>query len=135
MSDCYSLTAESNMVAISDSILRSQYKCQKLSFHFVTAKQWVHKNQSQTKSIWSYSQIYSGTRLIFHIFSLSLKLTIAVYIPYTMKNRIVYVQNTSYNTSYKFWDEPPSPHYQCCLKVSETVSWSKLRCCYSSDML
>ena len=39
------------------------------------------------------------------------------------------------NTSHKFWDQSPSPHYQCCLQVSETVSWYKLRCFYSSNML
>ena len=40
-----------------------------------------------------------------------------------------------YNTSHKFWDQSPSPHYQCCLQVSETVSWHKLRCCYSANIL
>ena len=40
-----------------------------------------------------------------------------------------------YNTSYKFWDQSPSPQYQCCLQVSGTVSWHKLRCCYSANML
>ena len=39
------------------------------------------------------------------------------------------------NASRKFWDQSPSPHYQCCLQVSETVSWQKIRCCYSSNML
>ena len=39
------------------------------------------------------------------------------------------------NTSHKFWDQSPFPHYQCCLQVSETGSWHKLRCCYSSNML
>ena len=39
------------------------------------------------------------------------------------------------NTSHKFWDQSPSPHYQCCLQVSETVSWHKLRCCYSANIL
>ena len=30
----------------------------------------------------------------------------------------------------------PHPlHYQCCLQVFETVSWKKLRCCHSSNML
>ena len=36
---------------------------------------------------------------------------------------------------HKFWDQSPSPHYQCCLQVSETVSWRKLPCCYSANML
>ena len=27
------------------------------------------------------------------------------------------------------------PHYQCCLQVSETVSWHELWSCYSSNML
>ena len=40
-----------------------------------------------------------------------------------------------YNTSHIFWDQRPSPHYQCCLQVSETASWRKLRCCYSFNML
>ena len=39
------------------------------------------------------------------------------------------------NTSHKFWDQSPSPHYQCFLQVSETVSWHKLRCCYSTNIL
>ena len=39
------------------------------------------------------------------------------------------------NTSHKFWDQSPSSHYQCCLQASETVSWHKLRICYSSNML
>ena len=29
---------------------------------------------------------------------------------------------------------PPPPDH-CCLQVSETVSWHKLRCCYSTNML
>ena len=41
----------------------------------------------------------------------------------------------NHNTSHKFWDKSPSPHYQCCLQVSETVSWHKLQSCYSSNML
>ena len=46
-------------------------------------------------------------------------------------------QNRShkYNTWHKFWDQSPSLHYQCSLQVSETESWHKLRCCYSSNML
>ena len=40
-----------------------------------------------------------------------------------------------YNTSHKFWDQSPSPHYQCCLQVSETVSWHKFRCRYSANIL
>ena len=39
------------------------------------------------------------------------------------------------NTSHKFWDQSPSPHYQCCLQVSETVSWHKFRCRYSANIL
>ena len=29
----------------------------------------------------------------------------------------------------------PSPRYQHCVQVSDTVSWYKLRCCYSSNIL
>ena len=36
-------------------------------------------------------------------------------------NALAYESN--YNTSHKFWDQSPSPHYQCCLQVSGTVSW------------
>ena len=36
---------------------------------------------------------------------------------------------------HKFWDQSPSPNDQCCLQVSETVSWYKLRCSYSSNIL
>ena len=39
------------------------------------------------------------------------------------------------NTSHKFWDQSPSSNYKCCLQVSETVSWPKLRCCYSANIL
>ena len=39
------------------------------------------------------------------------------------------------NTSNKFWDQAPSPHYKCCLQVSEAGSCHKLQCCYSSSML
>ena len=39
------------------------------------------------------------------------------------------------NTSHKFWDQSHSPHYQNCLQVSETVTWHKLRCCYSANTL
>ena len=40
------------------------------------------------------------------------------------------------NTSHKFCDQSLSPfHYQCSLQVSETVSWYKLCCCYSFNML
>ena len=41
----------------------------------------------------------------------------------------------TYKTSHKLWDQSPYPHYQCCLQVSETVSWRKLSCCYSANML
>ena len=27
------------------------------------------------------------------------------------------------NTSHKFWDQFPCPHFQFCLRVSDTVSW------------
>ena len=40
-----------------------------------------------------------------------------------------------YNTSHKFWDQSTCPHYQCCLQVSETVSWYKFWCCYSANIL
>ena len=39
------------------------------------------------------------------------------------------------NPLHKFWDQSSSPHHECCLQVSETVSWHKLRCCYCSNML
>ena len=29
----------------------------------------------------------------------------------------------------------PLPHDKCCLQVSEAVSWHKLRCCYSANIL
>ena len=41
----------------------------------------------------------------------------------------------TYNTSHKFLDQSPSTHYQCCLQLSKTVSWHKLWCCSSSNML
>ena len=39
------------------------------------------------------------------------------------------------NTLHKFLDQSSSPHYQCCFQVSETVSWQKLRCRYSANIL
>ena len=41
----------------------------------------------------------------------------------------------SCNTSHKFWDQSPSYHYQFCLQVSETVSWHKLQCRNSANIL
>ena len=41
----------------------------------------------------------------------------------------------SYNTSHKFCDQFPSLHYQCYFQVSETVSWHKLWCSYTSNIL
>ena len=38
-------------------------------------------------------------------------------------------------TSEKFWGQSPSPHDQCSLQVSETVSRHKLCCRYSAKML
>ena len=43
-----------------------------------------------------------------------------------------------YNTSLKFWDQllsPPPRYCQCCLQVTETVSWREPWCWYSSNML
>ena len=41
----------------------------------------------------------------------------------------------THNTSHKFWDQPPSPHYQCCLQVFGTVFCCKLWRCFSSNIL
>ena len=51
------------------------------------------------------------------------------------KNGCLWWIKWSYNTSHKFWDKSLIPHYHCCLQISETGSWHKLRCCYSSNML
>ena len=40
-----------------------------------------------------------------------------------------------YNTPHKFWDQSPSSHFQYCLQVSETVTWHRLWCCYSANIL
>ena len=32
-------------------------------------------------------------------------------------------------------DQSPSPYHQCCLQVSDKVSWHKLRCWHSANML
>ena len=37
--------------------------------------------------------------------------------------------------SFIFYLFPPSPHYQCCLQVSETVSWHKLWFFFPVNML
>ena len=39
------------------------------------------------------------------------------------------------NTSYKFWNRLPSPHYQCCLQVFGTVCCCKFWLCFSSNIL
>ena len=39
------------------------------------------------------------------------------------------------NTSHKFWDQTPYPHYQCCLQVTVTGSCHELLCCCTSNML
>ena len=39
------------------------------------------------------------------------------------------------NTSLKFWIQSLSPHYQCCLQISGTVSSHKLWCCYSVNRM
>ena len=39
-----------------------------------------------------------------------------------------------YNISHKFWDQSPSPHYQCCFHVFKTASWHKTRSCFSSNI-
>ena len=49
--------------------------------------------------------------------------------------RIIILCLISYNTSHKFWDQSPFPHYQCSLQISETVSWHKLLRCYSPNMV
>ena len=49
--------------------------------------------------------------------------------------RLLRIFRSFYNTSHKFWDQSPSPHYQCCFQVFETVPWHKLPCCYSSNIL
>ena len=50
-------------------------------------------------------------------------------------NDCLFLNTISYNTSHKFWDQSPFPHYQSCLQVSETVSWDKSWCCYSTNIL
>ena len=49
--------------------------------------------------------------------------------------RLLRIFQSFYNTSHKFWDQSPSPHYQCCFQVFETVPWHKFPCCYSSNIL
>ena len=39
------------------------------------------------------------------------------------------------SASHKFWEQSPHPNDQCWLQVSKKVSWRKLRCCYSSNMV
>ena len=39
------------------------------------------------------------------------------------------------NNSHKFRDQPPSPHYQCCLQVFGTVWCCKLWYCFSFNIL
>ena len=50
-------------------------------------------------------------------------------------NDCLFLNTISYNTSHKFWDQSPFPHYQSCLQVSETVPWHKVQCCYSVNIL
>ena len=39
---------------------------------------------------------------------------------------VSFSMSCSCNASHKFWYQSPSPHYQCCLQVSETGCWRKL---------
>ena len=67
------------------------------------------------------------TRLIFYILTNSLDNFFA--------SLFITNLDQTLNTSHKFWDQSPSPHYQCCLEVSETVFWHKLPCYYSANNL
>ena len=53
----------------------------------------------------------------------------------TFPNPLLFFIHFLDNTSHKFWDQSPSPHDQCYLHVSETVSSHNLQCCYSANML
>ena len=39
---------------------------------------------------------------------------------------VSFSMSCSCNASHKFWYQSPSPHYQCCLQVSEAGCWRKL---------
>ena len=52
-----------------------------------------------------------------------------------LKSFFYFLFNFLDNTSHKFWDQSPLPHYQCCLQLYEAVSWHKVYCCYFANIL
>ena len=95
----------------------------KISTHqFFWGSEWTRSNPISHKTIWHIPNTKNSQ--------------------FKLKKMLAFFQTPFYfsftfldNTSHKFWDQSPSPHYQCYLQVSEAVSWHKLQSCYSCNML
>ena len=92
------------------------------TLQFFWGSKWIRSNPISHKTIWYIPNINNSQ--------------------FKLKTMLAFFQTPFYfsfifldNTSHKFWDQTPSSRYQCCLQVSETVSWHKLQSCHSSNML
>ena len=92
-----------------------------MTLQFLWGSTWTRSNPISHKTIW-------------HILDIN-------NIQYKLKKCQVFLNPFLFfiyfldNTSHKFWDQSHLPHYQSYLQESETVSWHRLRSCYTSDML
>ena len=86
-------------------------------FFFFWGSKWTRSNLISHKTIWHISNIKNS----------EFKLKNARFYETPFYFSFIFLDNTSH----KFWNQSPSSDCQCCLKVSETVSCHKLRCCYS----
>ena len=91
------------------------------TLQFFWRSKWSRSNPISHKTIWHIPNIKNSE---FKIKNMP-----------TFSKPLYFSFNFLDNTSHKFWDQSPSPHYQCCLQVSETVSWHQFRCCYSANIL
>ena len=91
-----------------------------LAFQLFWGPKWSRSNPFSHKTIWHIPNIENS----------GFKLKKCPVFPNPLLFSFIFLDNTLH----KFWDESPSPHDQCCLQVFGTVSWHKLRCCYSANM-
>ena len=92
-----------------------------MTLEFFWGSKWTRSNPISHKTIWHIPNIRNSQFKLKKIPGFSKLLLFLIYF--------------LGNTSHKFWDQSPSLHYQCCLQVSEAVSWHKARCCNSANML
>ena len=90
----------------------------KIMLQFFWRSKWSRSNPVSHKIIWHIPNIKKSEFKIkkCHVFSNLLSFFIYFFRQY-------------------LWDQSPSLHYQCCLQVSETFSWDKLRRCYPANIL